>query len=329
MTVLVASVLMTVTIIASGLAAGPLVQNAAPALMRRPRLAVAGLLTTLGIWLLGLAAIGPMLAWGLSGPSDMMPGNTAMMCQRCLAAANPLPAGMEINIGIPMVFLVAMPLLLATVLAVSGYQYWRKHRAERAKLEHVLNMGARSGHVAGVDVTIVPWSKPSAFAMSKRRWGIVVSTGLLQTLTTDEMSAVVAHEAAHLHQRHHLVLGILHGLIRPLRWIPFVATIEAAIPHYLEMAADNAGRAATSTPVLASALLKIGEKSGQAARPACGSVALHAAGTDRIRHLVAPPAGVQGIAPVSGMLGIAAVLLTTSVLVQLPYFKAVLDGCLL
>ena len=122
---------------------------------------------------------------------------------------------MEINIGIPMVFLVAMPLLLATVLAVSGYQYWRKHRAERAKLEHVLNMGARSGHVAGVDVTIVPWSKPSAFAMSKRRWGIVVSTGLLQTLTTDEMSAVVAHEAAHLHQRHHL-FGILHGLIRLL-----------------------------------------------------------------------------------------------------------------
>ena len=40
------------------------------------------------------------------------------------------------------------------------------------------------------------------------------------------------------------------------------------------------------------------------------------------------PIGVQGIAPVSGMLGIAAVL-TTSVLVQLPYFKAVLDGCLL
>src|SRR5699024_5407327 len=100
------------------------------------------------------------------------------------------------------------------------------------------------------------------------------------------------------------------------------------IPHYLEMAADNAGRAATSTPVLASALLKIGEKSGQAARPACGSVALHAAGTDRIRHLIAPPAGVQGIAPVSGMLGIAAVLLTTNVLVQLPYFKAMLDGCL-
>src|SRR5699024_949789 len=93
--------------------------------------------------------------------------------------------------------------------------------------------------------------------------------------------------------------------------------------------ADNAAREATSTPVLASALLKIGEKSGQAATSACGSVALHAAGTDRIRHLIAPPAGVQGIAPGSGMLGIAAVLLITSVLVQLPYFKAVLDGCLL
>ncbi len=329
MTALVASALLTVTIVASGFAAGPLVQKAAPALMRRPRLAVAGLMATLGVWLLGLAAIGPMLAWGFSGPSDMMPGNTAVVCQRCLDAANPLPAGVEVNVGIPIVLLLAMPLLLVAVLAVSGYRYWRKHRGERTKLEHALRMGARSGHVAGVEVTIMPWSKPSAFAISKRRWGIVVSTGLLQTLTADELSAVVAHEAAHLRQRHHLLLGLLYGLIRPLRWVPFVATIEAAIPHYLEMAADNAAREATSTPVLASALLKIGEKSGQAATSACGSVALHAAGTDRIRHLIAPPAGVQGIAPVSGMLGIAAVLLITSVLVQLPYFKAVLDGCLL
>src|SRR5699024_12826362 len=116
---------------------GPLVQKAAPALMRRPRLAVAGLMATLGVWLLGLAAIGPMLAWGFSGPSDMMPGNTAVVCQRCLDAANPLPAGVEVNVGIPIVLLLAIPLRLGAGLSCSGYRCWRKHMGERARVERV------------------------------------------------------------------------------------------------------------------------------------------------------------------------------------------------
>src|SRR5699024_8588472 len=138
MTALVASALLTVTSVTSGVAAGPVVQKTSPALMRTPPLAVAGTRAIVRIWLRGLSAIGQMLACGLSGPSDLMPGNTAVVCQRCLDADNPLPAGVEVNVGIPIVLLLAMPLLLVAVLAVSGYRYWRKHRGERTKLEHVL-----------------------------------------------------------------------------------------------------------------------------------------------------------------------------------------------
>lgn len=330
MTVLVLSVLLTVTVIGSGLAAGPLVRRAAPALMRRPRLAVVGLLGMLAVWLTGFAAIGPMLAWGLSGPSRFMPGSTGVVCQRCLDAANPLPPGMEINTAIPVIVLLGLPVVLAVVMLVSGLRYFVRSTRQSAQLQAALSMGAEQLRIAGHLVTVIPSERPTAFAMSNRRWGIVVSSGLLQLLGDEELSAVLEHEAAHLRQRHHAILAILDGAMAPLRWIPLVAAVTNGVPHYLEMAADNAATSHTSISTLAGALLKIGEKSDLAVdSPTWGSVALHAAGLDRIRHLVQPPVGTKGVVPVATMLALGGLLLISSVAVQFPYLKAVLDGCLI
>ena len=133
-----------------------------------------------------------------------------------------------------------------------------------------------------------------------------------------------------LRQRHHLILGLFQGAIAPLRWVPLIAAINSAVPHYLEMAADNTARSRTSTPVLASALLKLGERSGPGvAHDACGAIALHAAGIDRIRHLVAPPNGKHGLASISTMVPVTGILLAGSLAVHLPYLNAILDGCLM
>lgn len=330
MMALIVAVTLTATVVGSGVAAGPLVHQAAPALMRTPRLAVAVLLGTLIIWLVGLAALGPMLAWGFSSPNGLLPGDSAVICQRCLEAANPLPAGMAIQTSMPTVLLLTLPVLLIATILIGGYRYYRQHTKQRAQLHSALQAGAYHTWIAGQAVTVVPHTQPTAFALAHSRWGIVVSTALLATLTDDELTAVVTHEAAHVRQRHHLILGVLHGGVATLRWIPLIAVMKAAIPLYLEMAADNAARRRTSTPILASALLKLGEKSGPAVKhDACAAVALHAAGTDRIRHLVAPPAGIQGLAPVSIIFSLTAIVLASSVIVHLPYLRAVLDGCLI
>lgn len=330
MTALLIAALLTVTVVASGLAGGILIRRAAPALMLKPRVAVAALLATASIWIVGFAALGPMLAWGLSGPSFLMPGNTGVVCQRCLDAANPLPPGLTVDTFIPIVVLLAVPVLLGLMMVVSGYRYFRRSAKQRRRLERVLRHTAYRTQLAGQNVTVIDHPHPTAFALANRGWGIVVSTALLELLTPEELTAVVTHEAAHLRQRHHLILGVFQGAIAPLRWIPLIAAINSAMPHYLEMAADNTARCRTSTPVLASALLKLGERSGPGvAHDACGAIALHAAGVDRIRHLVAPPNGKHGLASISALVPVTGILLAGSIVVHLPYLNAILDGCLM
>lgn len=330
MIVLIMVAVLAVTVVVSGLAGGAVIRKAAPALMRTPRLAVGILLATLVTWLAGFAALGPMLAWGFSGPSALMPGNSAIVCQRCLDAANPLPSGLTFDTFIPVILLLALPLILVFAMLLGSSRSYRRNAKHRRKLHEALRFGATRTQLAGQPVTVIPHDQPTAFALTQRHGGIVISTALLDLLNPDELTAVITHEAAHLRQRHHIILTILHGGIAPLRWIPLIAAMEAAIPHYLEMAADNAARAHTSTPILASALLKIGEKSGPAMlNGACGSVALHAAGIDRIRHLIAPLDGKQGAIPVSAMLTTVGILLAGSIVVVLPYLRAVLDGCLI
>lgn len=330
MTVLILSALLTVTVIASGLTGGVLVRKAAPTLMLKPRLAVVALLTTAAIWIIGFAALGPMFAWGLSGPTHLIPGNAGIVCQRCLDAANPLPPGLEVDTFLPLIVLLAVPLLLGLTMVVNSYRYLRRSATNRRRLEQSLGHGAYSTRLAGHAVTVIEHHHPTAFSVANRRQGIVVSTALFELLTEDELTAVMTHEAAHLRQRHHLILSMLHGAIAPLRWVPLLAAIDAAIPHYLEMAADNAARYRTSTPVMASALLKLGEKAGPGVtHDPCGAVALHAAGVDRIRHLIAPPDGKDGITSVSAMVTVTGLLLAGSLVVHLPYLRAVLDGCLM
>lgn len=328
MTPLLIATALVVTVLVTGFAAGPLIRRATPALMRAPRIAVGALSGVLLIWVVGLAAFGPMLAWALGTPTGLLPGATGDVCRRCITAANPLPADMTFNAGIPAIILLSLPVVLLGLILLGGLRYRRQHQQQEQQMAYALQFGARRTQVAGQSVTVIPHEHPTAFALSDQRWGIVVSTALLRLLSTAELNAVIAHETAHVRQRHHLIIGIIEGLFAPLRWIPLVGAISAAIPQYLEMAADNAAQQVSSTDVMASALLKLGEHGGPTAEQSIGgAVALHAAGLDRIQHLIAPPDASGSIAPITAI-GLTTILVSLSTaLVLLPYWQAILDGC--
>jgi Zn-dependent protease with chaperone function len=81
--------------------------------------------------------------------------------------------------------------------------------------------------------------EPEAFAIPagrKDQGRIVVSTGMLRTLNTDERRVLLAHETAHLDHRHyrHRVLATLIAAANPL-----LATIPAAIHQMTERWADE------------------------------------------------------------------------------------------
>lgn len=327
MTAVLAPALLALLLLTSALGGPWLLRGAAPALARTPRLAAGVLAGSIALWLLALLALGPLLAWTMSGPS-LFSGPAAQVCQRCLDAANPF-AGTAVDAVVPPALFLVAPGFGALVAAGSVLRHaLRQRRATRATARSLAATATRA-RLAGHVVLRVPDPHPAAFALPRRQGGIVVTDGALSSLDNNELAAVLAHEHAHLRQHHHLVRTLVEGLARPLRAVPLVAAATAALPHYLEIAADDAARRHAGTPALAGALLKLGGPS-DADRPAGVPLTghlLHMAGPDRIRHLVAPAHSRAGAAPaVASVLHVTA-LGSVSAVVLLPYLTAAVAGC--
>lgn len=325
------SLLMVFAVIAAAVLGRPLIRAAAPALIRFPRLAVLGLGAGLVFWLASVVAVGLFLAWSLTGPSAL-PAPVAEVCQRCLEASNPFSAGFAMQTGIPSAaFLLAPAAAVLLVMALGLRAARRRQTALRETCRSLLPVGHRQvidSHL----VTVVEDPHPSAFALGRDRWGIVVSTGLLEALDEQELRAVLAHEATHLRERHHLVLDFIGSITGPLRWVPFAAAVADAVPHYLEVSADNAAQRRAGTRALASALLVMGEaSSGQhAASSQSGSQRMMlAAGPERVRQLISPVSPRQGILGAVAMAAIMAVLIVTSATAHGAALAAVISGCVL
>lgn len=305
---------------------GPrILRQATPALVRVPRLAIAALLGILLISIATLLAIGPVLAWLGPGPA-LLPGPAAEVCQRCLAAANPFDAGAR-GTTIPAALLLAVPAALAVTLAAGGVVHLlRRARLSRDEAGALLARAHRT-RLQGVDAWLVSSEQRFALTFPRRHGGIVLSTAAVDALDDDELAAVLRHEEAHLHQRHHDISGLMTALATFLRWVPAVRAAEQALAHYLEIAADHAARRHAGTPALVSALIKLGERQEPAASREAVALALHAAGPERIRQLVRPAGGRSGIAPAVMIGGYLLVLGLASIAAHLPYATAALTGC--
>lgn len=310
----------------AGTAAGPwLLRHASPFLVRVPRLAVLVIAGGLALWLVALLAIGPVLAWAAAGPA-LLPEGAADVCRRCLSAANPFP-GQAASGPVPAVLLLAPTAALTLVVGAGLLRSLLRADAQARRAAGVLLPGAQHRWVQGHDVTVVEAERAFALTLPARRGGIVLSTAALHALADDELAAVLAHEHAHLRQRHHLVSALVDGLAAPLLWVPVVRAAVDALPHYLEIAADDRARRSVGTPALVGALLKLGERGRPGATLPAGPAVLQAAGPERIRHLVRPVGGWAGALPAGALAGYLVGMAALSAAVHLPYAAAALSGC--
>lgn len=338
--------LLLASVLAAAAIGGPgLLRRAAPALAMIPRFAAIALTAAALLWIAALVALGPVVAWMSSGP-DWLPRQIAEVCDRCLSAASPFGES-AVTIGIPAIVPLALPALgILAVLAGLARELRQLRRSQSALGAEVL-AGSNSVTLLGSSARVTGDAGLHAFSLPHRHGGIVLSRGTLASLSPAELSAVLAHEQAHLDQRHHLVLAILNGSTRFFRWIPVVRAVRAAVPHYLEIAADQAAKAEVGTTALASALLKLGQPGdlgqpgnlgqpgdlGQSDRSApAGRVpehaVLHAAGSERIRHLVGAPRPPASAALAAAVGIYACVLAAVISAVNLPFVLALLSGCL-
>lgn len=191
--------------------------------------------------------------------------------------------GLAIAPGQPLVALVPAAVLAAYLLvhlAVTIVQVTRQRRRHLGLL-YMLT----APHPTRARTRVLDDAVPVAYCLPRGAGSVtVLSQGLLDRLDADELVAVIAHERAHVEQRHDILLLAFRAWRSALPWFPIAALADAEVAALVEMLADDHARREVRDEVLARAILAVGASGvpGADADPA-GSTR----GSDRFKRLVA------------------------------------------
>jgi Zn-dependent protease with chaperone function len=155
-------------------------------------------------------------------------------------------------------------------------------RRRRARHDDALVVLGRPGPAA--DIRIIDSDRPAAYCLPGRR-RIVFTTGALTRLDDSQLEAVLAHERAHLAERHHLVLAAAATLERAFPGIRFFAAASLQVTYLVEVAADDAATRRAPRLTLAAALLAVAASGVPAGTLGVGG----SAAAQRIGRLIDPP----------------------------------------
>jgi Zn-dependent protease with chaperone function len=155
---------------------------------------------------------------------------------------------------------------------------------------------------------VVDHPAAAAYCVPGLRSTIVISAGALDLLDQAELAAVLAHERAHLRERHDLVLLPFTALLRAFRWTGVAREANAAVGLLVEMLADDRARRHRPSLELATALLRVGAAGG--VRPPTGALAA-ADGqvAARVSRLLRPAPRLSVLSLVT--IGVTAVVIVT------------------
>jgi Zn-dependent protease with chaperone function len=270
----------------------PMILRRAQWVLRAPRLAIALWQALSAAWLVSLVMLGLTLAQRLlermAWPQDQPPNTTRELL---IASA---------GIG-----------LAAAIVARASYVIARELAwVRRQRRSHMFALELAGQPDDGSDVTVIDsdiaavYSVPAPNAPKT----IIVSTGALHILSSDELAAVVAHERGHLRHHDHLVTAIAGALHLAFPRVPLLRDARHEIELLAEMAADDHARRDHSPDALASALLALATV--RTPRHALGA-AEHSV-TDRLRRMLASTKPLPNL-PRIGTVATAATALTLPV----------------
>lgn len=232
-----------------------------------PRLMLVGWLASIAAFIfLALSAV-VVVAWPDHAPAE---GITDIWI-RCLSSAQHTMAPWVSEIALGAAVLVAA-FFLGRFTAVGRRQH-RSRTKVRGYHDNVLTVVARTRHEPGSRYPVLWLDHPLPFAYSiAGSPGLVIATeGLNTCLTPAEAAAVLEHERAHLHGRHHRILALCAILARTLPMVPLITRAPAAISMLVELDADRAAARRTSPADVRSALCRVLAEQGD-------SPAVHAVG---------------------------------------------------
>ena len=298
---------------AAGMALCLLLLAAAPSRLARAAWPARAPATALMLWqalglVVGVLAIEVALTVALA-PAG--PTHAAAAAALLRGTAGPLPWWS------PVAFAVAL-LLFARLLSVLLGSLVRTLRSRRRHRVLVDLVATRNPLLAGARV--VDHEVPTAYCLPGLRPRVVLSRGVLDLLSDQEVRAVLAHETAHVEQRHDLVVLPFVALGATFPRLSGVRVAQQQVALLVEMLADDRAVRRHSPAVLARALYKVGGAQlpvGMGGVGTGGSLAAGAGVLPRAARLVCPPAPL-------GTVAWASVVLATAVILLLPVLGLVL-----
>ena len=204
----------------------------------------------------GLAAVGALIEIGLPAGSTSVADGVVKVAQMS-AHGSLFPAGQPV---------LAVMLRLASLvmgLALLGQLCWVLLasaiivvRARRRQRELLALLGRGDPKAPGA--LVVDHPAAAAYCLPGLRSKIVVSVGALDLLRPAELAAVLAHERAHLRERHDLVVLPFTALRRAFGWSRICADAHESVALLIEMLADDRALRARPARALAGALARFG-----------------------------------------------------------------------
>lgn len=211
----------------------------------------------------------------------------------------PVPSWAGVGAGVVVVFLAFSAVLQAVTLA--------------RDLSTAEQIGRRLRHGTGRTI-IVDDDVPDAYALGGLRGYVVVTSGMLRLLPSDERTVLLAHESSHVRHRHHLYVQLTDLAVAAN---PLVRPIAATVRHGVERWADeDAARVTGDRRLAAKAIARAGL--ARAHRVRVTGSALAAVGgrmADRATALLSGPPRRQRAAPaiLVGLITVAVALTVTTV----------------
>jgi beta-lactamase regulating signal transducer with metallopeptidase domain len=261
----------------------------------------------------GLAAVGTLIGLGVSSGTGVAGGALASVAAIARTVGSPAAlatigayGGLRIAClaaGFVLLAVLCWILIAATAVALRARQRQRT----------LLNLLAH-GDPKVPGALVVDYPAAAAYCLPGLRSAIVISAGTIALLDDHELAAVLAHERAHLRERHDLVLLPFIALLRAFRWAAVARQAHRTVGLLVEMHADDRALRHRPARELATALLRVGAAGGKGV-PAGALGAIDPA-TDgevaaRVIRLLHP-------APALGTAALALVLAAAACIVAVP-----------
>ena len=207
----------------------------------------------------GLSMIGAMLTWGLEPIGDSLAqGLSALwdiLLQRRSVEALGLVHVFAISAAVLLSVHLVFTLLLTYYRIVSGR---RRHR-------DMLNL-LSSPSLNTPATLVIPHPSPVAYCLPGGAHSVtVLSDGLMDILSEEELSGVLTHEKAHLSQHHHLLLWAFAAWRAALPWLPTSQLAQRSVNELIEMLADDEALKKVDRPTLIRAVAIVGSASAAGA----------------------------------------------------------------